>query len=89
MLTKDLGSGSQALVHQLFSEKTVRARKGNMKFQNYSNSTADLKELMTATPMSPEAHAAIMRDRVAARRAVEDAHEAARQRRDCDLFTQN
>jgi len=44
---------------------------------------------MTVTPMSPEAHAAIMRDRVVARRAVEDAHEAARQRRDCDLFTES
>ena len=60
-----------------------------MKFEKHNNSTADMKELMTATPISPEAHAAIMRDRVAARRAVEDAREAAKQRRDSDSFREN
>jgi hypothetical protein len=57
-----------------------------MKMQPHDGSIADLKELMTATPMSSETHAAIMRDRVAVRRAVEDAQEAARQRRKDELF---
>lgn len=44
-------------------------------------SVADLKELMTAAPTSVEIHAAVMRKRVRARRLVEDALEAAKQKR--------
>jgi ketol-acid reductoisomerase len=41
---------------------------------NYSN-TAQLKELMTAPPMTAEQHAAIMRKRISHRRMVEEARE--------------
>lgn len=41
---------------------------------NYSN-TAQLKELMTAPPMTAEQHAAIMRKRISHRRMVEEAKE--------------
>jgi len=42
---------------------------------NYSN-TAQLKDLMTAPPMSAEQHAEIMRKRNEQRRKIEDAREA-------------
>lgn len=41
---------------------------------NYS-STAQLKELMTAPPMSAAKHAEVMRKRIAQRRMVEEAKE--------------
>lgn len=40
-------------------------------------STADLKELTTIAPMSREAHAAQLREKVVARRYLEDKREAA------------
>ena len=43
---------------------------------------SSLKDLMTAAPISPQAHALIMRQRVQARRIAEDAAEESRQRRD-------
>ncbi|MEO6354371.1 MAG: hypothetical protein ABIO19_07150 [Burkholderiaceae bacterium] len=45
---------------------------------NYA-STAQLKELMTAPPMTAEQHAQLMRKRIAHRRMVEDARESHRQ----------
>ena len=42
---------------------------------NYA-STAQLKELMTAPPMTAEQHAQLMRKRIAHRRMVEDARES-------------
>jgi hypothetical protein len=42
---------------------------------NYSN-TAQLKDLMTAPPMSAAQHAEIMRKRNEQRRKIEDAKEA-------------
>jgi hypothetical protein len=44
---------------------------------NYSN-TAQLKELMTAPPMSAARHAELMRKRIAQRRMIEDARELKR-----------
>jgi hypothetical protein len=41
---------------------------------NYSN-TAQLKELMTAPPMTAAKHAELMRKRIAQRRMIEDAKE--------------
>jgi len=41
---------------------------------NYLN-TAQLKELMTAPPMSAERHAEVMRKRIAQRRMLEEARE--------------
>ena len=41
---------------------------------NYSN-TAQLKDLMTAPPMSAAKHAEVMRKRIAQRRMVEEAKE--------------
>jgi hypothetical protein len=41
---------------------------------NYSN-TAQLKELMTAPPMTAARHAELMRKRIAQRRMVEEARE--------------
>ncbi len=41
---------------------------------NYVN-TAQLKELMTAPPMSAERHAEVMRKRIAQRRMLEEARE--------------
>jgi hypothetical protein len=41
---------------------------------NYSN-TAQLKELMTAPPMTAARHAELMRKRIAQRRMIEDARE--------------
>ena len=41
---------------------------------NYSNA-AQLKDLMTAPPMSAAKHAEVMRKRIALRRMVEDARE--------------
>jgi hypothetical protein len=41
---------------------------------NYSN-TAQLKELMTAPPMTAEQHAAINRKRIKDRRMIEEAKE--------------
>ncbi|MES2130276.1 MAG: hypothetical protein V4463_23650 [Pseudomonadota bacterium] len=41
---------------------------------NYSN-IAQLKELMTAPPMTAAQHAEVMRKRIAHRRAVEEAKE--------------
>jgi hypothetical protein len=43
---------------------------------------ADLKDLMTADPMTIQAHTTILRKRVESRRLVEDAREAAQQRQD-------
>lgn len=48
---------------------------------NTDHSTSNLKQLMIAAPMTVEAHAAIMRKKVAARRTIENALEASRQRR--------
>ncbi|AON55856.1 MULTISPECIES: hypothetical protein [Herbaspirillum] len=48
--------------------------------QRYDESTADLKELMTATPISPEVHAANRRAKVDRRRLIEDVREDARQK---------
>ncbi len=44
-----------------------------------------LKEIMNAIPMTERDHQAILRKRVAARRLIEDATEAAKQRRDDSL----
>ena len=41
---------------------------------NYVN-TAQLKELMTAPPMSADRHAEVMRKRIAQRRMLEEARE--------------
>jgi len=41
---------------------------------NYSN-TAQLKDLMTAPPMSAAKHAEVMRKRIAQRRMLEEARE--------------
>jgi ketol-acid reductoisomerase len=41
---------------------------------NYSN-TAQLKDLMTAPPMTAAKHAEVMRKRIAQRRMIEDARE--------------
>ena len=41
---------------------------------NYTN-TAQLKELMTAPPMTAEQHAAIIRKRIRDRRMIEEARE--------------
>jgi hypothetical protein len=41
---------------------------------NYSN-TAQLKELMTAPPMSAARHAEVMRKRIAQRRMLEEARD--------------
>ena len=41
---------------------------------NYSNA-AQLKDLMTAPPMTAAKHAEVMRKRIALRRMVEDARE--------------
>jgi hypothetical protein len=41
---------------------------------NYSN-TAQLKELMTAPPMSAARHAELMRKRIAQRRMLEEARD--------------
>jgi len=61
---------------------------GNRKLNHrrFNDSTADLRQLMTALPMTEEMHAAIMRKRVEARRAVEDAKEAAKRRQ--EFFTE-
>jgi hypothetical protein len=53
-----------------------------LKHQRYNDSTAKLKDIMTALPMSAEIHAARMRKQVEARRAVEDAKEAVKQQQD-------
>ena len=44
---------------------------------NYSN-VAQLKDLMTAPPMTAEQHAEVMRKRIAHRRMVEEAQELKR-----------
>lgn len=49
---------------------------------DFDDNPSDLKQLMTAAPMKAEDHAAIMRKKVEARRANEDALEASRKRRD-------
>jgi hypothetical protein len=53
-----------------------------LKSSRFHDSTADLKEMMTVLPMTVEAHAAILRQKVEARRKAEDVVEAAKQRRD-------
>ena len=53
---------------------------------NYSN-TAQLKELMTAPPMTAEQHAAIMRKRISHRRMVEEAKDMKLAR--CTQFDKN
>jgi hypothetical protein len=50
---------------------------------NYTN-MAQLKELMTAPPMTAEQHAAITRKRIKDRRMVEEAREARTDR--CNQF---
>jgi hypothetical protein len=50
---------------------------------NYAN-TAQLKELMTAPPMTAARHAEVMRERNARRRMLEEAHEL--KKADKDLF---
>ena len=47
---------------------------GRLIKNNYSN-IAQLKDLMTAPPMSAEQHAAVMRKRIAHRRMIEEAKE--------------
>lgn len=44
--------------------------------KNNYTSTAQLKELMTAPPMTAQQHAQLMRKRIAHRRMVEDAKES-------------
>lgn len=44
--------------------------------KNNYTSTAQLKELMTAPPMTAEQHALLMRKRIAHRRMLEDARES-------------
>ena len=51
----------------------------------YDESTAKMKELMTAHPISPEAHAAVLRNKVDARRIAEDVREEAKLRREDSL----
>jgi hypothetical protein len=53
--------------------------------QRYDESTASLKDVMTADPISPELHAAVLRRKVDARRLAEDAREAAKQRQEESL----
>jgi hypothetical protein len=60
---------------------------GTMRFHKNHDSTASLQEMMTALPMTAQAHAAIQRDKVAARRLVENSKEAERQR-NSDLFSE-
>ncbi|MBQ5949478.1 MULTISPECIES: hypothetical protein [unclassified Massilia] len=50
---------------------------------NYAN-TAQLKELMTAPPMTAARHAEVMRERNARRRMIEEAREL--KKADNDLF---
>ena len=50
---------------------------------NYAN-TAQLKELMTAPPMTAARHAEVMRERNARRRMIEEAREL--KKADTDLF---
>jgi hypothetical protein len=50
--------------------------------KNHDQSPSDLKELMTALPMTLEEHAALMRKKVETRRTIEDALDAVKQRRD-------
>jgi hypothetical protein len=50
---------------------------------NYAN-TAQLKELMTAPPMTAARHAEVMRERNARRRMLEEAREL--KKADNDLF---
>ncbi|GAA4025860.1 hypothetical protein [Actimicrobium antarcticum] len=50
---------------------------------NYSN-TAELKEIMTAPPMTAEQHAIIIRKRIKDRRMIEEARE--KKTEDDDLF---
>ncbi|MBQ5938700.1 MULTISPECIES: hypothetical protein [unclassified Massilia] len=50
---------------------------------NYAN-TAQLKELMTAPPMTAARHAEVMRERNARRRKLEEAQEL--KKADKDLF---
>lgn len=51
-------------------------------YQRYNESTVDLKELMTTAPLSREAHAAHLREKVDTRRLMEDAREEARQKKE-------
>lgn len=51
----------------------------------HNESTAKLKDMMTASPTSAEVHATVLRSKVEARRLIEDATEAAKQRRDDSL----
>lgn len=51
--------------------------------KNHDANTAQLKELTTTPPMSPERHAALLRKRTAQRRLLED---RAYQRLRSDLF---
>ncbi|NMM38788.1 MAG: hypothetical protein HHJ09_15035 [Glaciimonas sp.] len=44
--------------------------------KNNYTSTAQLKELMTAPPMTAEQHTKLMRKRIAHRRMIEDAKES-------------
>jgi predicted Holliday junction resolvase-like endonuclease len=48
--------------------------------QQYDESTANLRELMTIAPISHQAHAAHRRAKVDIRRQMEDAREDAKQR---------
>jgi hypothetical protein len=49
--------------------------------KSHDRSIAELKELMTAAPITIEHYSAIMRKRVEMRRMLEDAFEEARMRR--------
>ena len=48
----------------------------------HEESTADLKELTTIAPISREAHAAHLKEKVDTRRLIEDILEEARRRRE-------
>lgn len=48
----------------------------------HEESTADLKELTTIAPISREAHAAHLKEKVDTRRLIEDIREEARRRRE-------
>jgi molybdopterin biosynthesis enzyme MoaB len=50
--------------------------------KHYDHSVSQLKELMTAAPITIEHYSAIMRKRVEIRRTIEDALEEARMRRE-------
>ncbi|MFJ3046076.1 hypothetical protein ACIPEN_09605 [Herbaspirillum chlorophenolicum] len=59
-----------------------KAAEGRAMRQTHEESTATLKELMTAAPINPEVYASIIRGKVRARRLIEDFRDAAKQSRE-------